>query len=62
FATATGRTVPATDGLSTYVLGLAHGLIRPSFRGEGQGFGEELPAEDAARPMEQLLAFTGRQA
>ena len=61
FAAATGRTVPANDGLSTYVLGLAHGLIRPSFRGEGQGFGDELPAGDGAGPMEQLLAYTGRQ-
>jgi len=61
FAQATGHTVPANDGLSTYVLGLAHGLIRPSFRGEGQGFAEELPAGDDAGPMEQLLAFTGRQ-
>jgi uncharacterized protein (TIGR03086 family) len=62
FAQATGHNVPSNDGLSTYVLGLAHGLIRPSFRGEGQGFGDELPAGDAAGPMEQLLAFTGRQA
>jgi len=54
--------VPANDGLSTYVLGLAHGLVRPAFRGEGQGFGEELPADEADGPMEQLLAFTGRQA
>ncbi|HSZ37321.1 MAG TPA: TIGR03086 family metal-binding protein [Acidimicrobiales bacterium] len=61
FARATGHTVPANDGLSTYVLGLAHGLIRPSFRGEGQGFGAELPAGAGSRPMEQLLAFTGRQ-
>jgi uncharacterized protein (TIGR03086 family) len=62
FARATGRIVPPNDGLSTYVLGLAHGLIRPSFRGAGQGFGEELPAGDAASPMEKLLAFTGRKA
>lgn len=61
FAQATGRSVPANHGLSTYVLGLAHGLIRPSFRGEGQGFGEEVPAADAAEPMERLLAFTGRR-
>ena len=62
FAQATGRSVPANDGLSTYVLGQAHGLIRPGFRGEGQGFGAELPAGEGSRPMEQLLAFTGRQA
>jgi uncharacterized protein (TIGR03086 family) len=61
FAQATGHTVPANDGLSTYVLGLAHGLIRPSFRGEGQGFDEEIPARDGAGPMEQLVAFSGRQ-
>lgn len=61
FAQATGRAVPANDGLSTYVLGLAHGLIRPSFRGEGQGFADEVAAGEDAEPMEQLLAFTGRQ-
>jgi uncharacterized protein (TIGR03086 family) len=61
FAAATGRSVPANDGLSAYVLGLAHGLIRPAFRGEGQGFGDELPSGDDAGPMERLLAFTGRQ-
>jgi uncharacterized protein (TIGR03086 family) len=61
FARATGHTVPTNDGLSTYVLGLAHGLIRPSFRGEGQGFGPEVAAPDGARPMERLLAYTGRQ-
>lgn len=61
FAAATGRTVPGNDGLSTYVLGLAHGLIQPSFRGEGHGFAAEIPAGDGAAPMEQLLCFTGRQ-
>jgi uncharacterized protein (TIGR03086 family) len=59
FAQATGRTVPANDGLSTYVLGLAHGLIQPSFR-DGDNFGAELSAGAGAAPMEQLIAYTGR--
>ncbi len=59
FAQATGRTVPANDGLSTYVLGLAHGLIRPSFR-DGDTFGAELSAGAGASPMDQLIAYTGR--
>ena len=62
FAQATGRTVPANDGLTTSVLGLAHSLIRPSFRGEGLAFAEERPVGSDDAPMEQLLAFTGRQA
>jgi uncharacterized protein (TIGR03086 family) len=61
FAQATGRTVPANDGLSTYVLGLGHALIRPSFRGPDSAFAEEIGVDDAAVPMERLLAFTGRQ-
>jgi uncharacterized protein (TIGR03086 family) len=61
FAQATGLTVPPNDGLSAYVLGLAHGLIRPSFRGAGQGFGDEIPVGDSAAPMDRLLAFSGRQ-
>jgi uncharacterized protein (TIGR03086 family) len=61
FAQASGQTVPPNDGLSTYVLGLAHGLIRPEFRGEGQGFAAEIAAGDGAGPMDQLLAYTGRR-
>ncbi len=61
FAQATGRTVPANDGLSTYVLGQAHGLIRPSFR-DGDNFGDDLSADAGPAPLDQLVAYTGRQA
>ena len=61
FAQATGRSVPANDGLSTYALGLAHGLIRPSFR-DGDNFGDDLSAGAGPEPMDQLVAYTGRQA
>ncbi len=60
FAQATGRTVPENDGLSTYVLGLAHGLIQPSFR-DGEQFGAELFAADGASSLDRLIAYTGRQ-
>jgi uncharacterized protein (TIGR03086 family) len=59
FARATGQSVPANDGLSTYVLGLAHGLIQPSFR-DGDNFGDELSAGEGAAPMDRLIAYTGR--
>jgi len=60
FARATDTTLPANDGLSTFVLGLAHGLIRPSFR-DGDNFAAEVAVETSADPMDRLIAYTGRQ-
>lgn len=59
FARATGQTVPAVEGLATYVLGLAHGLIQPSAR-DGDFFADEVEVAPDADPMDQLLAYTGR--
>jgi uncharacterized protein (TIGR03086 family) len=61
FARATGQELPPNDGLSTYVLGLAKdGLIQPALR-DGNTFGEELVLAPGADPMDQLVAYTGRQ-
>jgi uncharacterized protein (TIGR03086 family) len=60
FARATDSSLPANDGLSTYVLGLAHGLIRPSFR-DGDNFAAEVAVDDGADPMDRLVAYTGRR-
>ncbi len=61
YARATGQELPANDGLSTYVLGLARdGLIQPALR-NGDAFGEEVTVDSAADPMAQLVAYTGRQ-
>ena len=61
YAQATGQELPANDGLSTYVLGLARdGLIQPALR-NGDAFGEEVTVDSAADPMAQLVAYTGRQ-
>jgi uncharacterized protein (TIGR03086 family) len=61
FAQATGLELPPNDGLSTYVLGLAKdGLIQPALR-DGDTFGEEVALGAAADPMDQLVAYTGRQ-
>jgi uncharacterized protein (TIGR03086 family) len=60
FARATDRSLPANDGLSTYVLGLAHGLIRPSFR-DGDNFAAEVAVDDGAGSMDRLIAYTGRR-
>ena len=60
FARATDSSLPANDGLSTYVLGLAHGLIRPSFR-DGDNFAAEVAVDDGADSMDRLIAYTGRR-
>jgi uncharacterized protein (TIGR03086 family) len=62
FARATGQELPANDGLSAYVLGLAKdGLIQPALR-DGDNFADEVPVGADADPMAQLVAYTGRRA
>ncbi len=61
FARATGQDLPPTDGLSSYVLGLAvDGLISPALR-DGQNFAEEVAVGADADPMSRLVAYTGRR-
>jgi uncharacterized protein (TIGR03086 family) len=60
FARATGHQIPASDGLATYVLGLAHNLIQPGLR-NGDAFAEEVPVGVDADPMSRLAAYTGRE-
>lgn len=61
FARATGRTLPITEGLSAYVLGLAgDGLIQPALR-DGENFVDIVAVGADAAPMTQLVAYTGRQ-
>jgi uncharacterized protein (TIGR03086 family) len=61
FARATGQELPANDGLSAYVLGLAKdGLIQPALR-DGDNFADEVPVGADADPIAQLVAYTGRR-
>ena len=61
FARATGQDLPTNEGLSTYVLGLAKdGLIQPALR-DGDNFADEVALGAGADPMDQLVAYTGRQ-
>jgi uncharacterized protein (TIGR03086 family) len=60
-ARATGQELPANDGLSSYVLGLAKdGLIQPALR-DGDNFADEVAVGADADPMAQLVAYTGRR-
>lgn len=59
YAVAVGREVDAPEPLSEYVLGLAHQVIRPEFRG-GAGFDDPVDVPEDAGALEQLVAFTGR--
>ncbi|OBA69092.1 TIGR03086 family protein [Mycobacterium sp. 1554424.7] len=59
YAKAVGHDVDAPEPLAEYVLGLAHQLIRPEFRG-GAGFDEPVDVAADAGALERLIAFTGR--
>ncbi|MGO8873350.1 MAG: TIGR03086 family metal-binding protein [Acidimicrobiales bacterium] len=59
FATASSQQVTASDGLSDYVLGLAHELIAPQMR-DGDRFGAEVEVGPDADNLTRLVAFTGR--
>jgi uncharacterized protein (TIGR03086 family) len=61
FARATGQELPANDGLSAYVLGLAQGLIAPQMR-DGDRFADEVSLAPGADAITRLVAFTGREA
>ncbi|TJZ74376.1 TIGR03086 family protein [Rhodococcus oryzae] len=60
FAAATGQGIEVPDQLASYVLGLANTVIGPPQRESGD-FGDPVPVEDGAGPLEQLIAFTGRR-
>lgn len=61
YATATGRTVPAPDSLSEYVLGMTEKFLTPQGRKQA-GFDDPIEVPDDAPPLQRLLAFTGRRA
>ena len=58
YAGAVGHDVNAPSSLAEYVLGLAHQVIRPEFR--GTGFDDPIDVPDDAAALDQLIAFTGR--
>ncbi len=62
FAQATGQSFDPPDHLSEFVLGATQAVVTPEARGEGKGFAEELPVDDAASSLERLIAYTGRAA
>lgn len=61
YAAATGRTVPAPDSLSEYVLNLAEQIITPEGRKQA-GFDDPIEIAEDAAPLQRLVAFTGRRA
>lgn len=60
YAAATGRSVPAPDSLSEYVLDLAQRIITPEGRKQA-GFDDPVEVPDDAPPLQRLVAFTGRR-
>lgn len=59
-ACATGRVLPVSDEVATYVLGMAHRLITPALRASA-GFGPAVDAPADAPALVRLVAFTGRR-
>jgi uncharacterized protein (TIGR03086 family) len=48
------------DTVSEVALGGLRGMLSPEYRGAGKSFGLEVEAPDGAGPLDQLLAFSGR--
>jgi uncharacterized protein (TIGR03086 family) len=59
FAAGTGHPADVPDSLATYVLGLAHKIITPERRANGE-FGDPVEVDEHAPAIDQLVAFTGR--
>jgi uncharacterized protein (TIGR03086 family) len=60
-ATATGQKVEVSDEVTTYVLGIAETVISPQVRASGS-FAEAVQVGSHARPLDRLVAFSGRTA
>jgi len=60
-AKALGKPYTMDDDLAHGILDMMHKLLQPGFRGEGKGFGEEVPCPESAPIQDRLLAFSGRQ-
>ncbi|QUR69571.1 TIGR03086 family metal-binding protein [Mycobacterium spongiae] len=61
FAHSAGRQVVVSDPVADFVLGVARQFITPEAR-SGVGFAEPVAIGDDAGVLDQLIAFTGRQA
>jgi uncharacterized protein (TIGR03086 family) len=60
-AKAIGKPYTMDDDLAHGILDMMHKLLQPGFRGEGKGFGEEVPCSPDAPIQDRLIAFAGRQ-
>ena len=59
-ARATGQAVPFEDGEALRALETGRQMLKPEYRGPDKEFGAEVPVPDDAAPMDQLVAFLGR--
>ena len=59
-ARATGQAVPFEDGEALRALETGRQMLKPEYRGPDKEFGAEVPVPDDASPMDQLVAFLGR--
>jgi len=59
-ATATGQPVPYTEHQSTAALAAGRQMLKPEYRGPDKAFGVEVPAPAGSTPVQQLVAFLGR--
>jgi uncharacterized protein (TIGR03086 family) len=60
-AKATGQPVDKLDAeLAAHSLSWSHGMLRPEYRGEGRGFGLEVPVPEDAPVQDRLAGWFGR--
>jgi uncharacterized protein (TIGR03086 family) len=59
-ATATGQTVTFSVEAADQALAAGRQMLKPEYRGPGKSFGLEVEVSDAANPLQQLVAFLGR--
>ena len=59
-ARATGQDVPFGDDAARQALEAGRQMLKPEYRGPDQQFGAEVSAPADASPVDQLVAFLGR--
>jgi len=60
-AKALGKPHTMDEDIATGILTMMQKIMQPGFRGEGKGFGEEVPCPESAPVQDRLIAFSGRQ-
>jgi len=58
---ATDQPTPYTETAITEALAAGANMLKPEYRGAGKSFGDIVPVDDDAAPLDQLIGFLGRE-